>query len=66
MILIIRLNGLYGPQEQRHLPRFINMLKASPKMVGYALDTKQDMTYLHNAVQAHVKVILFKLKKVFL
>ena len=52
-----RLNGLYGPHEQRHLPRTISMVRSGLVVAGYSYHTKQDLVHRDNAVQAHVKVI---------
>lgn len=52
----LRLNGIYGPHEQRHLPRSIAIMRKGWFKAGYCLDTKQDMVHIDNAVQGHVKV----------
>lgn len=50
------MSGIYGPHEQRHLPRTIKLIRSGMVTAGYAYETKQDLVHRDNAVQAHVKV----------
>ena len=52
----LRLNAIYGPNEQRHLPRIIDVMKSGVLKAVFRPDTKQDFSHIDNCVQAHVKV----------
>eukprot|EP00095_Tigriopus_kingsejongensis_P008729 maker-scaffold535_size144686-snap-gene-0.21 protein:Tk08729 transcript:maker-scaffold535_size144686-snap-gene-0.21-mRNA-1 annotation:"hypothetical protein CAPTEDRAFT_166167" len=54
----LRLNGIYGPNEHRHLKRTIQTIKKGFFVAGYCYDTKQDMIHIDNAVQGHVKALM--------
>lgn len=48
----LRLAAVYGPGEQRHIPRIVDYVERGLFCVKYATDTKQDFLHVENLVQA--------------
>lgn len=55
---ILRLGGVFGPNEKAMLPRSITAIKSGLLNLAYCLksDLKIDLVHIDNVVQAHVKV----------
>ncbi|KAL5018392.1 hypothetical protein ScPMuIL_004114 [Solemya velum] len=51
----LRLPGIYGPGEQRHLPRVMSYIERGLYVVTYGEETLQDFLHVDNLVQAHIK-----------
>ena len=57
----LRLNGIFGPGEMRHIPRIINNIKSGIVSLGYCKDEHggiTDFINIHNVVQGHIKAAL--------
>ncbi|BFZ17471.1 hypothetical protein BsWGS_20510 [Bradybaena similaris] len=51
---VLRLAGVYGPGEQRHIPRIVSYLEQGLVKVTYGCrDSKVDFLHVNNLVQAH-------------
>ncbi|XP_067671145.1 short-chain dehydrogenase/reductase family 42E member 1-like [Haliotis asinina] len=51
----LRLAGVYGPGEQRHIPRIVSYLEQGLVSVTYgAKDSQVDFLHVDNLVQAHI------------
>ncbi len=55
----LRLGFVYGPHEQRHLPRMIRWVRCGGRLTraGFALDERQDMVHVDNAADAHARAV---------
>ena len=60
----LRLNGLYGPHEQRHAVRIMEAVRTglAPPVATFGRHTRQDFNHRDNAVQAHIKVNIGRLE----
>lgn len=56
---ILRLGGVFGPNEKAMLPRSITAIKSGLLNLAYCLksDLKIDLVHIDNVVQAHVKAV---------
>ncbi len=54
----IRPGFIYGPYEQKHVPRMIVLIeKGYTTRAGFAFSTLQDMVHVDNAVQGHMRAL---------
>ncbi|XP_006872003.1 PREDICTED: putative short-chain dehydrogenase/reductase family 42E member 2-like [Chrysochloris asiatica] len=52
---VLRPPGIYGPEEQRHLPRVVSYIKKRLFMFRFGdRKTRMNWVHVHNLVQAHV------------
>ncbi|KAK3090039.1 hypothetical protein FSP39_008726 [Pinctada imbricata] len=50
----LRLAGVYGPGEQRHIPRTMSMVEAGFLLMLYGEGSLQDFLHVDNLVQGHI------------
>lgn len=60
---VLRMAGIFGPGEERHLPRIMNLARYGGTCIKYgSADNKVDFVSIQNATQAHVKAAYCLLK----